>query len=162
MPADTQAGLEAALRVGHINLAKSCNGLGEYFVDLVEGLASAGIEQHVIVRHDAIAKRLALIDSVNVGPTVGSAVMAYCLMPAVDVVHIHDPADGQAGLLMTLTRSIPYVLTRRSETPSQGTIAGAVLRRAAGFVFLGDADIDKHRRLYRQAVAQRRRGMLSV
>lgn len=148
--------------VGHINLAKSRDGLGEYFIDLVAGLARAGIEQHVIVRHDTIAKRLALIDAVQVGPTVSSTVMAYCLMPAVDVVHVHDPADGQAGLLLTLTRSMPYVLTRRGDPPGQGPIAGAVLRRAAGFVFLGDADVDKHLRLYRRAMSNWRRGALSA
>ncbi len=150
------------MRVGHINLAKSCNGLGEHFVSLIQGLARASIEQHVIVRHDAIAKRLKLIDSVEVGPAVGSAVMAYCVMPAVDVVHVHQPADGRAGLLLTLTRSIPYVLTRRGEPPGEGAIAGAVFRRAAGFVFLGDADVDKHLRLYRQAMSQWRGGALSV
>ena len=148
--------------VGHINLANSRDELGEYFVDLVAGLACAGIEQHVIVGHGAIAKRLALIDAVHVGPTVRSAVMAYCLMPAVDVVHVHDPAYGQAGLLLTLTRSMPYVLTRRGEDPGQGPIAGAVFRRAAGFVFLGDADVDKHLRLYRKAISNRRRGALSA
>lgn len=150
------------MRVGHIYLVKSQNGLGEYFVDLVEGLARAGIVQHVIVGQDAIAKRLALIDSVDVGPTVGSAMMAFCLMPAVDVVHVHDPADGKAGLLLSLTRSTPYVLTRRGKAPGQGAVAGAVFRRAAGFVFLGDADIDKHLRLYRRALSKWRRGVLSA
>ena len=36
--------------------------------------------------------------------------MAYCLMPEVDIVHIHEPDSGQAGLLLTLARSIPFVM----------------------------------------------------
>ena len=51
------------------------------------------------------------------------------------VVHAHDPGGGQAGLLMTLTRSIPYVLTRRSAEPvNRNPIARAMIHRAAGMI----------------------------
>ena len=67
------------MHVGHINLAKTCNGAGEYFVDLVEALQRLGVAQFVLVRSVELAKRLDLIDDVTVGPVVRSAVMAYCL-----------------------------------------------------------------------------------
>ena len=148
--------------VGHINLAKSCNGWGEHFVGLVEALDDQGVSQHVIVRSSALAKRLDLVENVTVGPTVRSAVMAYCLMPGVDVAHIHDPADGQAGLLLALTRSIPFVLTRRGRSPGRNPLAQAMYRRAAGFVYLGDADVEKHLRIYRRAMSAWRTGAVSL
>ena len=148
--------------IGHINLAKSFNGWGEHFVSLIEALDTRGFRQHAIVRSTPLAKRLDLLENVTIGPTVTSAVMAYCLMPAVDVAHIHDSADGQAGLLLTLTRSIPYVLTCRDQSHGSSPLAKSVSRRASGFVFVEDADADKHLRLYRHAVLKWRRGILSV
>lgn len=140
------------MRIGHINLAKSFNGAGESFVGLIEALQAQGIEQYVLVRNTALAKRLDLIENVTVGPTVRSAVMAYCVMPRVDVAHIHHPSHGQAGLLLALTRSIPFVLTRCGQSPGANPLAQAIYKRASGFVFLGDADAAKHVRIYRHAI----------
>lgn len=138
--------------IGHINLAKSFNGAGEHFVGLIEALQRPGIQQYMLVRNVELAKRLDLVDGVTVGPVVRSALSAYCLMPTVDIVHIHGPSDGQAGLLLTLTRSIPYILTRPEKTPGNGPLGRAVYRRAAGMVYSADADATKHLRIYRHAV----------
>ena len=142
--------------IGHINLAKSFNGAGEHFVKLIEALQQLGAQQYVLVRNIELAKRLDLVDDVTVGPAVRSAVTAYCLMPAVDIVHVHDPADGQSGLLLTLTRSIPFVLTHRDESPGNGPLGKAVYRRAAGIIYKGDADAAKHLRIYKHAIESRR------
>jgi len=138
--------------IGHINLAKSFNGAGEHFVNLVEALQALDVQQHVLVRNVALAKRLDLVDGVTVGPAVRSAVMAYCLMPPVDVVHVHDPSEGQSGLLLTLTRSIPFVLTHRDHSLARNPLAQAIYRRASGIVYHGDADAAKHLRIYKHAV----------
>lgn len=140
------------MHVGHINLAKSFNGTGEHFVRLIEALQRQGTKQHVLVRNVALAKRLDIIDDVTVGPVVRSAVTAYCLMPRLDVVHIHDPAEGQSGLLLALTRSIPFVLTHRGQSPGKNPLAQAVYRRASGIIYQDDADAAKHLRIYRHAV----------
>lgn len=138
--------------VGHINLARSFNGAGESFVKLIEALQAYGANQHVIVRNVALAKRLDLIDDVTVGPTVRSAVMAYVLMPSVDVVHVHSTSDGQAGLLLTLTRSIPYVLTQNGEPAGRNPLSQAINNRASGFIYRHDANAAKHMRAYRRAL----------
>lgn len=140
------------MNIGHINLARSFNGAGEHFVNLIEALQAQGVQQHVLVRNIDLAKRLDLVEHVTVGPVVRSAVTAYCLMPAVDVVHVHDPSDGQSGLLLALTRSIPFVLTNRSQSPGNGPLAKAVYSRAAGIVYRSDADADKHMRIYKRAL----------
>jgi voltage-gated potassium channel Kch len=140
------------VHIGHINLAKSFNGAGEHFVNLVEALQQHGVQQYVLVRNVALAKRLDLVGGVTAGPVVRSAVMAYCLMPSVDVVHIHDPAEGQSGLLLTLTRSIPVVLTHRDESPGKNPLIQAVYRRASGIIYQCDADATKHLRIYKRAV----------
>ncbi|MBT8089921.1 MAG: glycosyltransferase [Gammaproteobacteria bacterium] len=147
--------------IGHINLAKSFNGAGEHFVSLVEALREHGVQQYVLVRNIALAKRLDLVDNVTAGPAVRSAVMACCLTPRVDVVHIHDPSDGQAGLLLTLTRSIPFVLTHRDDAPGRNPITQAVYRRASGIIHQSDADAAKHLRIYKHAVEAWREAALS-
>lgn len=130
------------MRVGHINLATSFNGTGEHFVSLVEALEQAGVEQHVLVRNTALAKRLDAIEGVNVGPVVRSAVTACCLMPSCDLVHMHDPAAAQAGLLLTLTRSIPFVLTHRSSgVIGKNPLTQAIYKRASGIICLDESDI---------------------
>lgn len=123
------------MQIGHINLGRSMNGTGEHFVKLVEGLDDLGIEQHVIVRNRSLARRLDVYERVTVGPTVTTAVTAYCLMPNVAVVHTHDEASGHAGLLLTLTRSIPYVITRRSVyPPGRNPVIRSVYGRAASLI----------------------------
>lgn len=138
--------------IGHINLARSFNGAGEYFVKLIEALQELGVQQHVLVRNINLAKRLDLVENVVTGPVVRSAITASCLMPAVNIVHIHDASDGQAGLLLTLTRSIPFVLTVDDGTPGNSPLARSVYRRAAGLIYKGDADAAKHLRVYKHAM----------
>ena len=122
--------------VGHINLASSMNGTGEHFIRLVEALDRQGIAQHVLVTNQSLARRVGVYENVSVGPVVKTPVMAYCLMPDVDVVHAHSTAGGQAGLLMTLTRSVPYVLTWRSEKPvGRSPIERSAIRRAASLIW---------------------------
>lgn len=127
------------MQIGHINLVRLMNGIGEHFVKLVEGLDRMGLHQHVIVRNKSLARRLALCDNVTIGPTVTTAVTAYCLMPQVSVVHTHDEAAGHAGLLLALTRSIPYVATRRSALPpGRNPIIRSVYGRAASVICPSD------------------------
>lgn len=127
------------MQIGHINLDKSMNGTGEHFVRLVEELDRLGIKQHVIVRNKALARRLSMYENVTVGPAVTAAVTAYCLMPQVAVVHTHDETSGHAGLLLTLTRSIPYVATRRSALPpGKNPIIRSVYGRAASLICPSD------------------------
>ncbi len=135
------------MRVGHINLETSFNGTGEHFVSLVESLREAGVEQYVLVRNVTLAKRLDAVAGVTVGPVVRSPVTACCLMPRVDIVHIHDAAATQAGLLLTLTRSIPYVLNHAGAPPgNRNPLTHAVYRRALRVLCRddGDASILRH------------------
>ena len=128
--------------IGHINLAKSINGTGEHFVSLVESLQQEGVRQHVIVRNPTLARRLDAIEHVVVGPVARSAVTAYCLMPNLDLVHIHDADAAQAGLLLALTRSIPFVLTHRGSLPgSWNPLTQAVYRRAKSVICLDESDV---------------------
>lgn len=141
------------MHIGHINLSESFNGAGEYFVRLIEALQSRGSEQYVLVRNVALAKRLDVIDGVTVGPVVRSAVTAYCLMPDVDIVHIHDRSSWPAGLLLTLTKTIPFVLTRHTSIDKvRNPLNQAVIDRAAGFIAENQIDASEHIVVYRQAL----------
>jgi len=123
------------VQIGHIYLDGSMNGNAEHFIRLVESLARLGVRQHVVVRNQMLAKRLAVSDNVSVGPTASAAVTACCLMPSVAVVHTHDETGGHAGLLLMLARSVPYVATRRSALPlGRNPIIRSVYGRAASLI----------------------------
>lgn len=128
------------MHVGHINLERSMNGMGEHFVRLVEALDRQGLQQHVIVANQSLARRVAICENVAIGPITTTAVMAYCLMPDVDVVHAHDPKSNQAGLVLRLTRSIPFVLTRRCvHAPGRNPMSRSLIERAATVICPTDA-----------------------
>lgn len=130
------------MEIGHINLTKSFNGTGEQFVSLVKSLQHEGIGQHILVRNTTLAERLKAIEKVVVGPLVNSPLSAYCMMPSLDLVHIHDSNAGQAGLLLTLTRSIPFVLTHRGSVPGkQNPLMQAVYRRATRIICMDESDV---------------------
>jgi hypothetical protein len=121
--------------IGHIILDKYTNGIGEHFVNLVEGLDRQGLRQHVLAANAALARRVSIYENVMVGPVVRTAVMAYSLMPDVAVAHVHDSKSNQAGLVLRLTRSIPFVLTRRDTAPpAKNPIARSMIARAAGVI----------------------------
>lgn len=121
--------------IGHINLASSMNGTGEHFIKLVEALDRLGLRQHLLVANHALARRVSVYCNVTVGPVVKTPVMAYCLMPDVAIAHAHNGSSGQAGLLLTLTRSIPYVLTCRSSRPvGKNPIARSTINRSSGVI----------------------------
>lgn len=123
------------MKIGHICLADNSDYHGDRFAALVEALADENIEQHVLVSSAALARRLAELPNVTVGPVVKSPVMAYCLMPDVDLAHIHEVKSGQAGLLLMLTRTIPYVITAKSEElDSRNPLTRSVFHRTAQLV----------------------------
>ena len=56
-------------------------------------------------------------------------------MPEVTIAHMHDSKSIQAGLVLRLTRSIPYVLTYRemAQRP-RNALARSLIERAAGVI----------------------------
>lgn len=126
--------------VGHINLDKSMNGFGEHFVRLVDSLDRQGIRQHVLVANASLARRVSIYENVMVGPVVRTPVMACCLLPQVTVAHMHDAKSSQAGLLLRLTRSIPYIITRREAVPPPRIpLARSVVERSSGVICPSEA-----------------------
>ena len=142
------------MRIGHIYLSTASNRATSEFTSLIEALDRLAVEQHVLVASAALARRLQSCPYVTVGPVVRSPVMAYCLMPDIDLVHTHDEKSGQAGLLLTLTRSIPFVTMRReSEHDGRNPLRRSIAQRAQALIDPADAGPDKLLQIYEQAVA---------
>lgn len=138
--------------VGHINLQKSFNRTAEQFVSLIDSLQKIDLNQYVVVRNVALARRLDELDNVTVGPVVRSPITAYCLMPPVDVVHIHDHSGWQAGLLLFLTKSIPFVLTQREKnSTANSALAKSIYKRASGLIDETAMSAGEHLHAYRSA-----------
>ena len=127
------------VKIGHICLTPPGNDISEYFAALVEALDRHDADQHVLVASVVLGKRLAACQNVTVGPVVRTPVMAYCLMPDVDLAHVHESRSGQAGLLLTLTRSIPFVITTAGSNDNKlNPLTRSVLRRAAHTIVRSD------------------------
>ena len=123
------------MRIGHIDLSAHISGAEEQLVILVESLTAHGVEQHVLVRNPFLAKRLSVCSGVSVGPIVRSPITAYLLMPPVDLVHMHENKAFNAGVLLNLTGSVPYVLTyRHFSMPGKNPFRRSQYQRADGVV----------------------------
>lgn len=141
------------MHIGHINLSLRFNGVGENFVTLVESLQRHAIQQYILVRNIELAKQLELVEGVTVGPVVRSPLTAYCLMPHVDVVHIHDQSSRTAGILLALTRSVPYVLTQyETRAAGDSPLNRSARKRASGFIANNEVGVGQHLQVYRRAM----------
>ena len=141
------------MKIGQIYLERGSDDGARRFATVVESLDRRAIDQHALVSDVALARGLHAMPYVQVGPVVQTPVMAYCLMPDVDVVHLHDDRSGQAGLLLTLTRSIPYVLTSaRDATASRNPLRRSVYNRALCIVHPDDQSPERLVEIYRRAV----------
>ena len=119
------------MKIGHICLAEEGSEDCKRLAALVEAISRHKVQQHVLVANVNLARQLAGYTGVTVGPVVRSPVLAYCLMPNVEIAHIHDGESGQAGLLLTLTRSIPFVLSADESIHSDPSpLTRSVLNRA--------------------------------
>ena len=123
------------MKIGHICIETQSDEQNARFIALVEALDRIAVDQHILVSSSALARRLSACPYVTIGPIVRSPVMACCLMPPVDLVHIHGARSGQAGLLLTLTRSIPYVLDDQAGgLGEQRPVQRSVVQRARALV----------------------------
>ena len=123
------------MRIGHVDLSAHISGAEEQLVILVEALAAHGVEQHLLVRNPFLAKRLSVCSGVSVGSIVRSPITAYLLMPPIDLVHLHDKKAIKVGVLLNLTRSLPYVLTHRHfSMPGKNPFQRSQYQRADGVV----------------------------
>ena len=141
-----------ALKVGQIYLEKATGDGARQFQAIVEGLDRLAIEQHVLVASPDLARSLSALPYVTVGPVVGTPVMAYCLIPDVDVAHVHDGKSGQTGLLLTLTRAVPYVITSTDAAKNTKSLFGSIWDRAQAKIELDDLHPDKLIETYRRAL----------
>ncbi len=132
------------MNIGHICLATPDSEANDHFAALVEALDDFGVSQHVLVASVALAQRLAKCNRVTIGPLVKTPIMAYCLMPEVDVAHVHEAKSGQSGLLLTLTRSIPFIITiDNGIEQDQSPVTRSVLNRAVQTIERHDIEPDR-------------------
>ncbi|MDH3337854.1 MAG: glycosyltransferase [Gammaproteobacteria bacterium] len=143
------------MKIGHICLAPETDAAVVRFATLIEAFDRLTIEQHVLVTSVPLARRLQSRPYVTVGPVVRTAVMAYCLMPNVDLVHIHEERGEQAALLLRLTRSIPFVLTVGDRQDADlNPLSRAVRQRAARLIPQSYDEPNEILATYRQAIGQ--------
>ena len=144
------------MKIGHICIETQSEEQNARFVALVEALDRLAVDQHILVSSSVLARRLSTCPYVTLGPIVRSPVMACCLMPAVDLVHIHGARSGQAGLLLTLTRSIPYVLGEdRDRTSATRPLRQSVVQRARAIVSVDASDPELLLAAYESALNRR-------
>ncbi len=141
------------MKIGHLYLATASSDSILHFATLIESLDRLAVDQHALVASNSLARRLQSCPYVTVGPVVKSPVMAYCLMPPVDLVHIHDGKSGQVGLLLTLTRSTPFVMTESDNVVNgRSALRRSIMHRAQALVPQAISDPEEIVRIYRRTV----------
>lgn len=129
------------MRIGHVLLATDSGTTADQLTALVRALSRHGVEQHALLGDARLLREIGACDRVSVGPRVRTPIMACCLMPDVDIAHMHDLKSAQTGLLLTLTRSVPYIVTLRSATSaSSNPVTRSIYRRARCIVCQSDED----------------------
>ena len=140
--------------VGHVLLQPESEEVMLSVLESIESLDRLAVRQFVLLADEAAARRLSVCPYVRIGPTVRSPVVANCLMADVDVVHAHDARSGQVGLLLTLTRSIPFVLSQHVSGASSPKAISDMIRRRARAILVGSAmDTERLIDIYRQVAA---------
>lgn len=139
------------MKVGHIYLEGTRDEDARRGAGLVEALDRLTISQHVLAADADLLRSLQALPFVSCGPSVTSPIMACCLMPDVDIVHIHDDKAAQAGLLLTLTRSMPFVM----DSPQRGAgypgpLKRSILNRARYLIDPEDLDPERLIEIYRR------------
>lgn len=128
------------MKIGHICLTKDYGGSAQQLLMLAKALSHHDIEQCAVVRNRTLANRLSEHADISIGPLVNSPIMAYGLMPSIDLAHLHDHRSFQSGLLLAFTRSIPYVLTQRSLAPQPPhALTRSIYRRAERVACVSEA-----------------------
>ncbi len=123
------------LKVAHVHLASQHDLSSQQLAILARGLSGLNVDQHAVVRCQQVAEQLSRVPYVTIGPLVSSPIVANCLLPCADICHAHDARSAQTGLLLTLTRSIPFILSYRSQTTvSDAPITKAINRRSRAIV----------------------------
>lgn len=141
------------MKVGQIYLEKPSTDGAQRFQATIESLDRLTIEQHVLVASSELARSLSGLPYVTVGPVVSTPVMAYCLMPEVDVAHAHDSRGGQVGLLLTLTRSTPYVINAADTLPkTRNPLLASIRDRAQLTIDTSDLQPDALQDAYQRAI----------
>ena len=142
------------MRIGHLLLDEDTEN-GHRAAWLVRRLSHLGIEQHVLTCDESMLRTLASTKRVRLGPLVRTPIMACCLMPDVDLAHMHDVKSGQAGLLLTLTRSIPYVISQWPRLPAAtNAISRSIYTRSRGILCRSEADRMRMRSLCPHALIE--------
>jgi len=122
----------SALRVAHVNLAKSYRGGERQTELLIRELAKRSVEQVLVARRTApLAERLADVD-IEIrhakGPRLGVALACR----SVDVVHVHEGRSVYGAYLRSIIFGTPYIVTRRVDRPiGDHVFAHAAYRGAA-------------------------------
>lgn len=140
------------MKVGQIYLDKTGGDSARQFQAIVEGLDRLAIDQHVLVASAELARSLSALPYVTVGPVVSTPVMAYCLIPEVDVAHVHDSKSGQTALLLKLTRAVPYVISSTEPGNNKQSMWESVWDRASATIESDDLHPDSLLESYHRAL----------
>lgn len=127
--------------IAHINLARGFRGGERQTELLVQGLASAGWRQRLVVRRgEALARRLAGIPGAQLREVPGNVLAAALALRGADLIHVHEARALQAAWLGSLAGGAPYLVTRRvQQGPSHHALNRAMYRRAARIAVLSRA-----------------------
>ena len=118
------------MRITHVNLARGFRGGERQTINLMEGLANAGVEQTLVCRNGAELKRRVAHLDVKVRE-VAHPLFGHLNPPSADIIHVHEARGAYWAGIEHLLRHTPYIITRRIPNPiSDSAVTASVYRHA--------------------------------
>jgi glycosyltransferase involved in cell wall biosynthesis len=120
----------AAMKITHVNFARGFRGGERQTVNLIEGLALKGVEQHLVCRPAAaLIERVRHLDVKIV--EVSHPLLGHLWTPAADLIHVHEARAAYWAAIEHALHKTPYIITRRIPNAiSDSRITAAVYRHA--------------------------------
>ncbi len=125
------------MHIEHVNFAKGFRGGERQTLNLMEGLASLGIEQSLLCQARSELGRRAKMAGFTVrharGPWLGHFGIPVGAEPR--IIHVHEARGAYWAAIENMLRDTPYLITRRIPNPvSANAINRMVYRRATELV----------------------------
>lgn len=122
------------MHILHVNFAKGFRGGERQTLNLVEGLATLGVEQTLVCNPRSELRKRA--EALGIRTWLARQPMsAHLNAPRADIVHVHEARGAYWAMIEHVLHGTPYLITRRIPNPVSGSaVNNFVYRRAAELV----------------------------
>ncbi len=131
------------MKVTHVNFARGFRGGERQTFNLIEGLASQGVQQTLICRNNSeLSRRVSAMGLKAI--EVRHPLLGHFSPPQSDLIHVHEARGAYWAALENRLRHTPYIITRRIPNPISDSRLTASVYAHAQRLFGVSRDVSAH------------------